>query len=66
MDDLHDENVSKITRIFINLGADERQSDVMAKQLLKRAEQIAKERGISKIEATENLLKQVIEARQGA
>ena len=35
------------------------------KARLKRAEQIAKERDISKVEATESLLKQVLEARQG-
>jgi hypothetical protein len=37
----------------------------MASQLIKRAEQIAQERDISKVEATESLLKQVFEARQG-
>ena len=65
MTDLRDEDISKVARIFINLGAAEQQADVMAAQLLKRAEQIAAERGISKVEATETLLKQVIEARQG-
>lgn len=66
MTDLHDDDVSKVARIFVNLGAAEGPATVMAQQLLKRAEQIAAERGISKVEATENLLKQVIEARQGA
>ena len=58
--------VASVARIFINLGAPENQARVMAAQLLKRAGQIAKERGISKVEASETLLKQVIEARQGA
>ena len=65
MTDLHDDSAAEIARIFINLGAEEKQADVMAKQLIKRAKQIAEERGISKVEATETLLKQVIEARQG-
>lgn len=58
--------VNQVSRIFMNLGAPEKQAQVMAAQLLKRAEQIAKERSISKVEATDALLKQVIEARQGA
>ncbi len=66
MTDLHVNEVANVARIFINLGADEAQAKVMAAQLLKRAEQIAEERGISKVEATETLLKQVIEARQGS
>jgi len=66
MTDFPEKDVSTIARIFVNLGAAEKQAEVMASQLLKRAEQIAVERKISKVEATETLLKQVIEARQGA
>jgi len=66
MTDSHDEQVLEIAQIFVNLGAAETPAHVMASQLLKRAAQIAVERGISKVEATETLLKQVIEARQGA
>ena len=66
MGDAHDAEVAKVARIFTNLGAPETQAQVMAAQLLKRAGQIAEERGISKVEAAETLLKQVIEARQGA
>lgn len=66
MNDLPEDEVHKVARIFVNLGAPEEQAKVMSSQLLKRAEQIAEERGISKVEATENLLKQVIEARQGS
>jgi predicted kinase len=54
-----------ITRLFINLGANEKQAEVMASQLIKRARQISEDREISVLEATENLLKQVIQARQG-
>jgi hypothetical protein len=46
------------------MGASEKQAVVMASQLLKRAEQIAAERKISKVESIEALLKQVIEAQQ--
>ncbi|MGZ0706905.1 hypothetical protein ACWPKO_01040 [Coraliomargarita sp. W4R53] len=66
MTDLSHDQLPQVTQIFINLGAPESQAQVMAAQLLKRAEQIAEERQISRVEATETLLKQVIEARQGA
>ena len=65
MTDLSSNEVVEITCIFVNLGAPEKQAGVMASQLIKRAEQIAQERDISKVEATESLLKQVLEARQG-
>jgi hypothetical protein len=65
MTDLSSSEVAKIACIFVNLGAPEKQAGVMALQLIKRAEQIAQERDISKVEATESLLKQVLEARQG-
>lgn len=54
-----------ISGVFQKLGAPEIQADVMAAQLLKRAIQLAEERNISKVEAVESLLKQVISARQG-
>ena len=65
MADLSSKEVVEIACIFVNLGAPEKQAAVMASQLIKRAEQIAQERDISKVEATESLLKQVLEARQG-
>lgn len=66
MNELPEDYACKVAQIFVNLGAPEAQAKVMASQLLKRAEQIAAERGISKVNATENLLKQVVEARQGS
>ena len=66
MDKSEEEEIAKVAVIFENLGAGVEQSRVMAGQLIKRAEQVAEERKISKIEALETLLKQVIEARQGA
>jgi hypothetical protein len=64
MNDLPEHYLHEVAQIFVNLGAAEEQAKVMSSQLLKRAEQIAEERGISKVEATEYLLKQVVEARQ--
>ena len=64
MADSSSKEVAEIACIFVNLGASDKQAAVMASQLLKRAEQIAQERDISKVVATENLLKQVLEARQ--
>ena len=65
MTDLSSNEVAEIACIFVNLGASKKQAGVMASQLIKRAKQIAQERDISKVEATESLLKQVFEARQG-
>ena len=65
MADLSRKEVAKISCLFANLGAPKKQAAVMASQLIKRAEQIAQERDISMLEATESLLKQVLEARQG-
>ena len=66
MTEFSNNEVAEIACIFVNLGAPEKQAEVMASQLIKRAEQIAQERDISKVEATERLLKQVLEARQGS
>ena len=66
MTDSFNSEVAEIACIFVNLGAPEKQAEVMASQLIKRAEQIAQERDISKVEATESLLKQVLEARRGS
>jgi hypothetical protein len=60
------EDIRMVAELFTGMGASAEQADVMAAQLLKRAEQLAEARNISKVAALENLLKQVIEARQGA
>ena len=60
MADLSSKEVAEIACIFVNLSAPEKQAVMMASQLIKRAEQIAQERDISKVEATESLLKQVL------
>lgn len=56
-------DVERVTRLFVGLGAQEDSAGVMARQLLKRAIQISKERNLSHLEAVEMLLKQVIAAR---
>lgn len=59
------EQLNMIRALFSKMGASEEQAKVMALQLLKRANQIASDRGISMVESVEILLKQVIEARSG-
>ena len=65
MTDSADRDLELVTQFFLNLGADSAQSKLMGKQLLKRAAQLAEKRQISKLDATETLLQQVVEARQG-
>ncbi|MGJ8650386.1 MAG: hypothetical protein ACSHX4_08500 [Opitutaceae bacterium] len=65
MSESEDATLDGVTQLFVNLGADAAQAKVMAAQLLKRAAQIAEERKISLVEATETLLKQVVQARSG-
>ena len=60
-----DTDLARVTALFEQMGADRTQACVLAKQLLKRAAQLAVEREITLVESTENLLKQVIRARKG-
>lgn len=50
--------------LFKQMGADEIQSRRMASQLLKRANQLAKEESISEVEALQTLLKKIIEGQK--
>jgi hypothetical protein len=50
--------------LFKQIGANELQSQRMASQLLKRANQLAEEESISEAEALENLLKKIIEGQK--
>ena len=50
--------------LFKQMGADELQSQRMASQLLKRANQLAKEESISEIEALQNLLQKILEGQK--
>jgi hypothetical protein len=58
-------DLEKITALCTRLGAPPEQAAVMAGQLLKRAEQIAAERKIPREQAMAQLLKIVVEGRQG-
>jgi len=63
--DATDQEQDAIKALFVRMGAPDAQAQVMASQLLKRAGQIAEERSIPVLEAIGNLLRKVIEARQG-
>ena len=41
--------IKDVSRIFQNLGASEEQAMIMARQLIKRADQIAEEKNTSKL-----------------
>lgn len=60
MDDF--EHVKRLCRSF---GADETQAEVMARQLMKRAEQIAQERNCDQVEAMRYLLEIALKGASG-
>jgi len=57
--------VEKVAQAFANLGANAEQSKIMAKQLVKRAEQFAKEKNTSLEEELGKLLTTVSCGAQG-
>ncbi|RXK53792.1 hypothetical protein ESB00_19105 [Oleiharenicola lentus] len=59
------DEVKKITVICERLGASPEQAATMARQLLKRADQLAAERGITRETALAQLLQILVEGRQG-
>lgn len=60
MDDL-----AQLTKLCGGLGATPEQADVMARQLIKRADQLVAERGQSREEAMAYLLRLVVQGHQG-
>jgi UDP-N-acetylglucosamine enolpyruvyl transferase len=50
------EDIEHVKKLCRSLGADAAQAEVMAKQLMKRAEQIAQERNCDPVEAMRYLL----------
>ena len=58
-------DVEKITLICQRLGAGSGQAATMAAQLLKRADQLALERGITRETALAQLLEILVQGRQG-
>jgi hypothetical protein len=55
----------QLSRVFETLGASTAQAQAMAAQLLKRADQQAQERGLSREAALARLLDLVIKGRSG-
>ena len=60
-----EEEMSQVARVFQNMGADEQSAKRMAGQLIKRAEQKAKENKTSKIIELQKLLELSIYGAQG-
>lgn len=56
---------NSLTALCQRLGSPEPQARIMARQLLKRADQLARERGITREAAMEHLLKLLIQGSQG-
>lgn len=60
------DELTQLTRLCERLGATTpEQAQTMARQLLKRADQLAAERGLTREAALQHLLTIVIEGRQG-
>jgi hypothetical protein len=57
--------LEQLTEACMRLGADRRQAETMAAQLLKRAVQLATERGLTREAALAHLLKLVVQGRNG-
>lgn len=57
--------LEQLTTLCARLGADPTQAATMAAQLLKRADQLAVERGIPRTEALTYLLNLVVQGRNG-
>ena len=59
------EDQQQICQLLIRLGATSAQAEVMSRQILRRAEQIAVERGIERLQALDSLLRAVVSGRHG-
>ncbi len=59
------DDLASVTKILIRLGATQAQAPIMAHQILRRADQIAAERGVERAEALSHLLNIVASGRQG-
>lgn len=56
---------AQLLRLCRNLGAPADQADAMARQLAKRADQLAAERGLTRVAAMEYLLRVVVQGNRG-
>lgn len=59
------DELAQLTKLCRGLGATPEQADVMARQLIKRADQLVAERGQNREEAMAYLLRLVVQGRQG-
>lgn len=57
--------IEQLSALCVRLGATPEQAPVMAAQLLKRADQLASERGIARTQALAHLIEVVIKGRAG-
>lgn len=57
--------IAQLSALCLRLGATPEQAPIMAAQLLKRADQLASERGIQRTEALAHLINVVIKGRAG-
>jgi hypothetical protein len=58
-------DIVQLQELCRRLGASAEQAETMARQLLKRAEQLSVERNISQEKALEHLLRVLVHGRQG-
>ena len=58
-------DIIQLQELCRRLGASPEQAETMARQLMKRAEQLAVERTISQEKALEHLLRVLVHGRQG-
>ncbi len=61
-----DQETEQIAGIFRNLGADREKATTMARQLIKRSEQLAVEKNSTKVNELQALLETAIYGAQGA
>jgi hypothetical protein len=59
------DELARLTKLCRGLGATPEQAEAMARQLLKRADQLVAERGQSREEAMAYLLRLVVQGRSG-
>lgn len=65
MNPMPEHEVAGVTRILEHLGAAPEQSETMARQLLKRAYQMAEARQVPPAQILQELLQKIAAARQG-
>lgn len=65
LENMNHKEITQVAGIFKNLGANQEQATTMARQLIKRAEQLAKENNSSNIKELQTLLDTAICGAQG-